>query len=95
MDYAEEFHPKFRTDLKKLDKNIIKDIRDLHLNNILKDPYFNPQLKGKLSHIRSYHFSKNGTAYRIAYEIKEENKIIFHYMVAKRENFYKKLDKRV
>jgi len=95
MDYAEEFHPKFRTDLKKLDKSIIKEIRDIHLNNILKNPYFNPSLKGKLSHIRSYHFSKNKTAYRIAYEIKEQDKIIFHYMVAKRENFYKKLDKRV
>ena len=43
----------------------------------------------------SYHFQKNGTQYRIAYEVLEDNKIIFHYMVATRENFYKKLENRV
>jgi len=53
------------------------------------------KLKGKLSHLYSYHFQKNSTQYRIAYEILEDDKIIFHYMVATRENFYKKLSNRV
>jgi len=95
MDYTEEFHPKFRSDLKSIDKSVIREIKEIHLDNILKNPLSNPTLKGKLSHIRSYHFSKNSVSYRIAYEIIEENKVIFHYMVAKRENFYKKLESRV
>ncbi|MBD3808581.1 MAG: hypothetical protein IE880_07690 [Epsilonproteobacteria bacterium] len=33
--------------------------------------------------------------YRIAYEVLEDDKIVFHYMVATRENFYKKLENRV
>ena len=95
MDYAEAFHPKFRIGLKSIDKSVIKEIKEVHLNNILKNPLSNPTLKGKLSHIRSYHFSKNSVSYRIAYEIIKENKIIFYYMIAKRENFYKKLENRV
>ena len=37
------------------------------------------KLKGKLSHLHSYHFQKNSTQYRIAYEVLEEDKVIFHY----------------
>ncbi len=94
MDYAEAFHPKFRNDLKSIDKSVVKEIKNIHIDNILKDPFVNPTLKGKLSHIRSYHFSKNSVQYRIAYEVINENKIVFYYMVASRENFYKKLENR-
>ncbi len=94
MAYAEEFHPKFKNDLKSIDKSVVKEIKNIHLDNILKNPLSNPLLKGKLSHIRSYHFSKNSVQYRIAYEIIEDDKVIFHYMVSKRENFYKKLENR-
>ena len=43
----------------------------------------------------SYHFQKNSTQYRIAYEVLKDDEIVFHYMVATRENFYKKLENRI
>jgi len=95
MGYSESFHPKFKSDLKKIDKSVVKEIKDKHLDIILENPMEADSLKGKLSHLHSYHFQKNGTQYRIAYEILEEDEIIFHYMVATRENFYKKLDNRI
>ncbi len=95
MGYSESFHPKFKSDLKKIDKSVAKEIKDKHLDIILENPMEADRLKGKLSHFHSYHFQKNGTQYRIAYEILEEDEIIFHYMVATRENFYKKLDNRI
>ncbi len=54
----------------------------------------NESLKGKLSHIHSYHFQKNSTHYRIAYEVLKDEGIVSHYMVVTRENFYKKLENR-
>ena len=94
MAFADAFHPKFKSDLKKIDKSVAKEIKEKHLDIILNNPMENEPLKGKLSHIRSYHFQKNSTQYRIAYEVLENKEILFHYMVAKRENFYKKLEKR-
>ena len=95
MEYSESFHPKFKSDLKKIDKSIAKEIKEKHLDIILENPMEAERLKGKLSNLHSYHFQKNGTQYRIAYEVLEDNKIVFHYMVATRENFYKKLENRV
>ncbi|CAA6827476.1 MAG: Unknown protein [uncultured Sulfurovum sp.] len=95
MIFAESFHPKFKSDLKKIDKSVAKEIKDKHLDIILQDPTIYDRLKGKLSHLHSYHFQKNSTQYRIAYEVLEDDKIVFHYMVATRENFYKKLENRV
>ena len=92
-DFVERFHPKFRSDLKKLEKNIIKEIKDIHLPKILKDPFLYDKLKGNLSQVRSYHFKSKKVEYRIAYTI-EDKEIIFYLMVAKRENFYNKLTKR-
>jgi len=94
MAFADAFHPKFKSDLKKIDKSVAKEIQEKHLDIILSDPMGNDPLKGKLSHIRSYHFTKNSTQYRIAYEVLEDKEIVFHYMIATRENFYKKLENR-
>ena len=95
MAYSESFHPKFKSDLKKIDKSVAKEIKEKHLDLILKNPMETENLKGNLSHLHSYHFQKNGTQYRIAYEVLEDDEIVFHYMVATRENFYKKLENRI
>jgi len=95
MAFAEAFHSTFKSDLKKIDKSVAKEIKEIHLDIILKNPTSYELLKGKLSHIYSYHFKKNSTQYRIAYEIIEKEEVVFHYMVASRENFYKKLEDRV
>jgi len=95
MEYVESFHPKFKSDLRKIDKSAAKEIKEKHLDIILENPLACQSLKGKLSHIRSYHFQFNATQYRIAYEVLTDEKIVFHYMVSTRENFYKKLDNRI
>jgi mRNA-degrading endonuclease RelE of RelBE toxin-antitoxin system len=93
--FSEAFHPKVKSDLRKLDKKVAVEIRDVHLNRILDNPAIGSYLRGRLSHIRSYHFRHHSTEYRIAYEVIQEGKILFYYMVASRENFYKKLEQRI
>jgi len=95
MAFVDAFHPKFKSDLKKIDKSVAKEIKEKHLDIVLNNPMGYAPLKGKLSHIRSYHFQKNSIHYRIAYEVLEKEEILFHYMVATRENFYKKLENRI
>lgn len=95
MGYSESFHPKFKSDLKKIDKSVAKEIKEKYLDIILENPMESDVLKGKLANLRSYHFQQNGTQYRIAYEILEDDEVVFHYMVATRENFYKKLKNRI
>lgn len=84
--YKEEFHPKVKSDLKKIDKSVVQHIKNKHLDIILDNP---------LSHLYSYHFRENRVEYRIAYEVVDKDKIIFYYMVAKRENFYKNIQSRI
>ena len=69
MVFADSFHPKFKSDLKKIDKSVAKEIRNKHLDIILKNP--------------------------CAYKVLENDEVVFYYMVASRENFYKKLTQRV
>ena len=91
--FNEEFHPKIKSDLKKIDRGVVKKIKSLHLDNILSNPYKYEMLKGNLSNLYSYHFKENLVEYRIAYEIRDDV-IIFYYMIASRENFYKKVENR-
>ena len=94
MTFKESFHPKIKSDLKKIDKNVVSKIKTVHLDAIMQNPYASSMLKGKLSNVYSYHFKENRVEYRIAYEI-QDKVLIFYYMVSKRENFYKNLEKRV
>ncbi|HOD39530.1 MAG TPA: hypothetical protein PKW98_17090 [Candidatus Wallbacteria bacterium] len=38
MSYKDEYHPQFKKDLKKLDKKVIADIFNSHIDGILADP---------------------------------------------------------
>jgi hypothetical protein len=35
MAYKDEYHPKIKTDLKKLEKAVVKEIYDIHIDKIL------------------------------------------------------------
>ncbi len=94
MIFEKRFHPKIKSDLKKIDRQLIQEIKEIHINNIAKDPYSYPTLKGKLSKFYSYHFRKNRVEYRIIYEIVDKSVIVF-MMIAKRENIYENVLKRV
>ncbi len=74
MPYKDEYHPKIKTDLKKLEKAVVKEIYDIHIDKILKEPHSSEKLLGTLSGFLSYHFKKNRVNYRIAYAIEENSK---------------------
>ncbi|GAB64059.1 hypothetical protein KSU1_D0750 [Candidatus Jettenia caeni] len=48
-------------DLKKLDKGVVKEIYDIHLENILHEPYRGEKLHGDLEGVLSYHFRLNSS----------------------------------
>ena len=94
MTYKEVFHPKIKSDLKKLSKSVVEEIKNRHLDIISLNPLENKKLKGNLSNLYSYHFRNSRVEYRIVYDIRE-SEIIFYYMMAKRENFYKNIQSRI
>lgn len=53
------------------------------------------QLSGELNFIYSYHFNFSGTAYRLAYLVSKQEKILTVIMVGPRENFYKTLKQKI
>jgi addiction module RelE/StbE family toxin len=93
--YKDEYHPQIKKDLKSIDKSVIQDIKDKHINKILKNPLVGDRLSGELNGIFSYHFKKNKVDYRITYFIEEKQKVIYILMIGKRENFYKVLRRRL
>ena len=94
--YRDKYHPKVKKDLKKIDRLVQKSIVKIHIPKILNNPQnVGYILKGDLADIYSYHFIKNRVDYRIAYIIDEPNSIIYIISIAKRENFYIVLQKRL
>jgi addiction module RelE/StbE family toxin len=95
MSYRDTYHPKVKSDLKKLDKPVVREIYTEHLDRILNKPYSAEELSGDLDGVFSYHFRKNNVDYRIAYTADAEKKIVLVAMIGKRENFYEMLKRRL
>lgn len=95
MSYKDKYHPKVKTDLKKLDKQIVKEIFRVHIRNILQEPYAGDKLHGDMEGVLSCHFRKNRVDYRIAYVIEEADKIVYILRIGKRESFYEVLKRRL
>ncbi|MCJ7740437.1 type II toxin-antitoxin system RelE/ParE family toxin [Candidatus Microgenomates bacterium] len=72
-------------------KEVVKILQTLQNDS---SPTQSEKLSGNLSSCRSYHFNFAGTAYRLAYQIDEEAKIITAIMIGPRENFYKILKQK-
>jgi len=94
-EFRDEYHPKVKKDLKKIDKSVKSEVRDVHIPNILTDPHIADDLTGDLEGISSYHFKKETVQYRISYIIYEEQKIVYFLMIGKREKFYEILRRRL
>ncbi|NCF75330.1 MAG: type II toxin-antitoxin system RelE/ParE family toxin [Xanthomonadaceae bacterium] len=85
-----------RKDFKKLNRETQKFIRHFCFSKILQNPYIGKKLKGKeFQKILKFGIAFKTTDYRIVYKIEKEKLIIIFIMVASRENFYKKLKKRI
>lgn len=95
MAYKDEYHPKVKHDLKKLDKPVVKEIFEIHIEKILQNPNLGEQLYGDLEGVSSYHLRKNRVDYRIAYTINEDKQIVYIVLIGKREDFYEILKRRL
>ena len=95
MSYKDEYHPKVKSDLKKLDKAVAKEIYDIHIGKILAAPHSSERLHGSLEGFLSYHFRKNRVDYRIAYAIEENRRVVYFLMIGKRETFCDLLKRRL
>ena len=93
--FSDEYHPKVKKDLKKIDISVQKEIRNKHISKILGNPFVYECLSGDLLGIYSYHFKATKTSYRICYIIDENTEIVTILMVGKRENFYSLLKQRL
>jgi len=85
--YEDEYHLRVRKDLKKLDAQIRKKIKEEHILRILSEPGAGKELTGDL-------FGAGRQQYRIAYIVSEETKKVFILMIGKRQNFYTVLERR-
>ena len=95
MSYKDEYHPKVKSDLKKLDKHVVKEIYGSHLDNILDKPHSGEPLYGDLAGVFSYHLRMNKVDYRIAYTVDEMKRVVYVIMIGKRENYYDILKRRL
>ena len=94
-EFRDEYHPKVKKDLRKIDRSVKSEIRDIHIPKILSNPHVADALTGDLAGIRSYHFKKEKVQYRISYVIDDVEKIIYILMIGKRESFYEILRRRL
>jgi len=95
MNYGILLSKAAERDLRKLDKHIQRESIKA-LADIAENPYqAGKKLTGFASEYWSYHFSVQGTEYRIAYEIRDDEVIVFVLQIGPRENFYKTLKRRI
>jgi len=48
MSYKDAYHPNVKSDLKKLDKSVTRQIHHVHIEAILLDPFAHEKLHGDL-----------------------------------------------
>ncbi len=82
-------------DIKKLPGEVSKEVEEIHFKRIRQNPFQAYELGYSFKGLRSYHFSHKGTAYRIVYELFEEDRLVVIIMISTRETFYEKLRRRV
>jgi len=73
-EFTDEYHPRVKRDLRKIDKSVESEVKDIHIPRILHDPYVADDLSGDLEGISSYHFKKGKVQYRISYIVDEEKR---------------------
>ena len=71
----------------------IKKIITQNAARLKTEPLIGEQLKGKYRKFRSLHFSHQGVAYRIIYQVYEATQTVSVRLADKRENIYKRLER--
>jgi mRNA interferase RelE/StbE len=93
--YTVKFASVVKSDVRKLDKQLQRIIKEEHLTSIEKDPFKAVPLLYQFKGLWSYHFDYKGTPYRIMYEIYPEDKIVLVIMIRSRERLYEALRRRI
>ena len=93
--YAVKFASVVKSDIRKLDKQLQRIIKEEYLTSIEKDPFKAVPLLYEFKGLWSYHFSYKRTQYRIIYEIYPEAKVILVIMIGSRERLYEALRRRI
>jgi mRNA-degrading endonuclease RelE of RelBE toxin-antitoxin system len=76
---------------KKLSRPI-KAVISQQTERLKTEPLIGEPLKGKYRQLRSLHFSHQGVAYRIIYQVFEATQTVTVRLADKRENIYKRLE---
>lgn len=93
--YTVKFASVVKSDVRKLDKQLQRIIKEEHVTSIEKDPFKAVPLLYEFKGLWSYHFNYKGTQYRIIYEIYPEDKIVLVIMIRNRERLYEALRRRI
>lgn len=79
-----------RRSLKKLPRRVREEL--LHASKVLEEnPLHGEKLSGSLHFLYSFHFKAGKVEYRLAYTVREEEKLVVVHFAHTRENFYDKL----
>ena len=93
--YTVKFASVVKSDVRKLDKQLQRIIKEEHLTSIEKNPFKAVPLLYEFKGLWSCHFNYKGTQYRIIYEIYPEDKIVLVIMIRSRERLYEALRRRI
>ena len=93
--YTVKFATAVKSDVRKLDKQLQRIIKEEHLTRIEGDPFKAAPLLYEFRGLWSYHFNHKGTQYRIIYEVYPEEQIVLVIMIGSRERLYEALRRRV
>jgi len=93
--YTVKFASAVKSDVRKLDKQLQRIIKEEHFANIERDPFEAVPLLYEFKGLWSYHLNYKGTQYRIIYEIYPEDRIALVIMIGSREGLYEALRRRV
>lgn len=93
--YKAEASKSFEKDLKKIPKEVVKEIVDRWIPYLQENPHRGERMHGKS--LRAFwklpfRFKRND--YRLVYQIYEREIVIVLLAIGSRENFYKRIERR-
>jgi len=93
MSWELKYDPDVREYLKSLDDHILTRV-EKSARRLKKSPRLGKQLKGFTSTTRSYRLGTPGGEFRIIYELIEEDKVVFIFLIGPRNDIYDELERR-
>lgn len=93
MSWKLKYDPGVKEYLKGLDEHILRRI-EKSAKRLKRSPRLGKQLKSFPSTTRSYRFGTPGGEFRIIYELIEEDKVVFIFLIGPRDDIYDDLKRQ-